>query len=82
MEKPMLLAMASLAMAGHAPIIGSARDEDEPPTMVLRRQPETYRVDDKVKLRKGGKCYAITADPSRIKIKAARKQSMKNRKKK
>ena len=77
MEKRMIVAMAGLAS-----IFGSAHYEDEPPTIFLRRQPETYRVDDEVKLRKGGKRYAITADPSRIKIKSARKQSMKNRKKK
>ena len=82
MEKRMVLAMAQIASAFQV------LADEEPPTMVLRRQPETYRLDDKVKLRKGGKLrksgkrYAITADPSRIKIKAARKQSMKNRKKK
>ena len=76
MEKRMVLAMAQIASAFQV------LADEEPPTMVLRRQSETYRVDDGVKQRNGGKRYAITADPSRIKIKAARKQSMKNRKKK
>lgn len=80
MEKRMTVAMACLAS-----IIGSARDEDEPPTIFLRRQPESYRDDNysgRRNARNTGKSYAITADPARAKVKAARKQSMKNRKKK
>lgn len=47
--------------------------------------PESYRDDNysgRRNPRNGGKSYAITADPTRAKVKAARKQSMKNRKKK
>ena len=51
----------------------------------IREYPESYRGDNysgRRNARNTGKSYAITADPARAKVKAARKQSMKNRKKK
>ena len=71
------LAMLSAAMAAMTTIetMGDSRDR-------VREYPESYRDDNLSGRRNARKSYAITADPTRAKVKVARKQSMKNRKKK
>lgn len=76
-------AMAALGMVAHDAAVKIETICDSPDR--IREYPESYRHDNcsgRRNARNTGKSYAITASPSRAKVKAARKQSQKNRKKK